>query len=273
MSLFSIDNEKCKRDGICVASCPLGLIEMNNRKSIPEAVSGAEEKCLNCGHCMTVCPYGALTLKTMASEQLLPLQDDLLPEPEQIGELMRSRRSIRTYKKKEVERETINKLINTARYAPTGHNTQSVRWLVIDNSEEIRRLAGLIIEWFRYLIKEQSPLAQQFSLEYFVSGWESGTDTVLRGAPAIVVAHASKAYGAAEINSTIALTYFELAASTYGIGSCWAGVVNLAATEWKPFREALNIPETDICSALLFGYPKYRYHQIPKRNEAIVEWR
>lgn len=30
MSLFTIDAEKCKRDGICVAECPFGLLEMKN---------------------------------------------------------------------------------------------------------------------------------------------------------------------------------------------------------------------------------------------------
>ena len=31
MALFTVDPEKCNRDGICVASCPFSLIEMNPR--------------------------------------------------------------------------------------------------------------------------------------------------------------------------------------------------------------------------------------------------
>ncbi|MBF0497994.1 MAG: 4Fe-4S binding protein, partial [Deltaproteobacteria bacterium] len=28
MSFLTIDQDRCKRDGICVAECPLGLIEI-----------------------------------------------------------------------------------------------------------------------------------------------------------------------------------------------------------------------------------------------------
>ncbi|MBI5847008.1 MAG: 4Fe-4S binding protein [Nitrospirae bacterium] len=35
MSLFTIDEKKCKRDGICVAECPIQIIEMKDDKSIP----------------------------------------------------------------------------------------------------------------------------------------------------------------------------------------------------------------------------------------------
>lgn len=273
MSLITIASEKCKRDGICVASCPLGLIEIKDKLSVPEPVFGADEKCLNCGHCVSVCPHDALSLVTMKQNELLPVQKSSLPNPEQIEHLMRSRRSIRAYKKKQVKRETITKLIDIARYAPTGHNTQSVGWMVIDDKEEIRRLAGIIIDWFKNLIKEQSPMAQQFSLDSFVSAWEAGNDMVLRDASAIVITHAPKAYGAAEINNTIALTYFELAASTFGIGTCWAGVINLAVNQWEPFQQALGIPKTDTCLAMMVGYPKFKYHKIPMRNKAKIEWR
>ena len=29
MALFNVDQNKCKRDGICVDECPFGIIEMN----------------------------------------------------------------------------------------------------------------------------------------------------------------------------------------------------------------------------------------------------
>lgn len=30
MGIFNIDTTKCKRDGICVATCPMGLIQMTD---------------------------------------------------------------------------------------------------------------------------------------------------------------------------------------------------------------------------------------------------
>ncbi len=30
MSLFAIDQDRCSRDGICAAECPMGLIEIKD---------------------------------------------------------------------------------------------------------------------------------------------------------------------------------------------------------------------------------------------------
>jgi len=42
MSLFVIDQEKCRRDGVCVAECPLSIIEMKGSTSTPAPIANAE---------------------------------------------------------------------------------------------------------------------------------------------------------------------------------------------------------------------------------------
>ena len=61
MSLFQIDEKKCKRDGVCVAECPLKIIAMRDASSVPEPMPDAKERCIRCGHCVAVCPHGAFT--------------------------------------------------------------------------------------------------------------------------------------------------------------------------------------------------------------------
>lgn len=278
MSLFVVNKEKCKRDGICVAECPIGLIELKDKKTVPVPIDGADEMCVNCGHCVVVCPHGAISLATMKSEECAPVQKDLLPGLEQVEHLMRSRRSIRTYEDRAVEREVLTKLIDVARYAPTGSNIQPVRWLIINDKDEVRRLAGLIIDWVRHLLKEQNPIAVRYRLDRVVADWEAGFDRVCRSAPALIITHAPKDYPTAATDCAIALTYFELAASVFGLGACWAGFVylvanQLVANQWPPLQQALGLPEGDTCLAMMVGYPKYRYHRIPQRNDAVVEWR
>jgi nitroreductase/NAD-dependent dihydropyrimidine dehydrogenase PreA subunit len=273
MSLFVVDKEKCKRDGICVAECPFGLIELKDKESVPVPIVGADEMCINCGHCVAVCPHGAMSLATMKSEECVPVQKDLLPGMEQIEHLMRSRRSIRIYKERAVENEDLTKLIDVARHAPTGSNSQQVKWIVINDKDEVRRLAEIAIDWLRHLIKEQSPMLDMYRFDRVVAAWESGDDGILRSAPAIIVAHAPKDYPAAVTDCSIALTYFELAASAFGIGTCWAGLFPLAADQWPPLQQALGLSETDTSLVMMAGYPKYSYHRIPKRNDARVEWR
>lgn len=76
------------------------------------------------------------------------------------------------------------------------------------------------------------------------------------------------------IDSTIAMTTFELLASAEQIGTCWAGFLMIAAKQWQPLREALEIPEGNVLTtALMVGYPKFRYSRLPERNPLTIQWR
>lgn len=270
MSLFVVDKEKCKRDGICVAECPRIIIEIRDGNPVPTPVDGADELCINCGHCVAVCPHGAFSLETMALEQCPPVRKDWLLEPEQVEHFMRVRRSIRTYKDKSVEREVLTKLIDVARFAPSGSNAQPVRWLVIYDSDKVRQLAGLVIDWMRDIQKEQTQANGPSWVNRIIAIWESGIDIICRGAPHVIFAHAPKGDAA---NCVIALTYLELAAPSFGLGTCWAGYVDAATSLWPPIQQFLGLPEGHISAAAMVGYPKYKYHRLPLRNEAQITWR
>ncbi len=274
MNLFVVDEDKCKHDGICVSECPTQIIEMKDKDAVPTPMEGAEEMCINCGHCVAVCPNSAISLVTMRTEDCPPLKKDLALGPEQVEHFLRARRSIRTYKDKTVEHETLGKLIDIARYAPTGTNSQQVGWLVINNRDEVHRLTGLAVDWMRYLIKEQDPIAKAYRMDSIVAGWESGIDIICRGAPGLIVVHAPKDYVIAQTDCTIALTFLDLAAPSFGLGTCWAGFFMIAATHWPPLQAALALPEGHThFGAMMIGYPKYKYHRLPLRKEANITWR
>lgn len=55
--------------------------------------------------------------------------------------LIRSRRSIRRYRSDPVPRETIDRLLEAAAWAPSAHNRQPWRFAVVTSSEARRRLA------------------------------------------------------------------------------------------------------------------------------------
>jgi nitroreductase len=210
----------------------------------------------------------------MKSVDCPPLRDEWHLGPQQVEHFLRSRRSIRTYKKKQVDRDVLAKLIDVARFAPSGHNRQPVNWLVIYGSDEIYRLAGIIIEWMRSLIKEDSPLAAAMHLDRVVAAWEAGVERICRGAPHVIVAHAPQDERTAPAACTIALTYVELAAPSFGLGACWADYFNAAANFWPPMMEALSLPDGHVCfSAMMVGHPKYNYQHLPLRNEAKITWR
>jgi Fe-S-cluster-containing hydrogenase component 2 len=133
MDLIAIDQEKCTKCGNCAAACPRNLLELKDQRcsGFPFPITGASEACINCGHCLVVCSHDALSHRTMSPDQCPRLQEEKFPDSHQVEHLLRNRRSFRDYQDKPVERELLEKLIDTARYAPSGHNSQPVHWLII----------------------------------------------------------------------------------------------------------------------------------------------
>lgn len=274
MSLFTIAEKKCKRDGICVAECPLKIIEMKDHNAIPTPTNDAEERCVKCGHCVAVCPHGAFTHNALKTEDFSPVRKGFALTSAQAEHFLRSRRSIRSYRDKAVEREKISGLIGIARYAPTGTNSQQVGWIAVNSRAEVKKMAGMVIDLFRRMIEAKNPIAEKYRLANSVTAWESGADTISRGAPALVFAHAPKDYGLAQVDCTSALSYFDLAAPTFGLGTCWAGFVMIAAAQWPPLQQALGLPEGHAAfGAMMVGYPKYEYLRLPPRKEARITWK
>ncbi|UCE53742.1 MAG: nitroreductase family protein [Desulfobacterales bacterium] len=274
MDLLSVDQEKCKRDGICAAVCPASIIELKTKEAFPTMIDGGDEFCIRCGHCVAVCPHDAMSHEVMNTAECPPVRAELNLQPDQVEQFLRSRRSIRTYKKQQVDRDVLTKLIELASFAPSGHNTQPVNWLVIYDSDEVNRLAAIVVDWMRSLIKEGSPLAASLHMDRVVAAWEAGNERICRGAPHVLVAHAHKDERTAPAALTIALTYLELAAAAFGLGACWAGYFNAAANFWPPMAEALDLPEGHVSfGAMMVGHPKFKYQRLPLRNEPRVTWR
>ncbi|MEE8389692.1 MAG: nitroreductase family protein [Anaerolineae bacterium] len=91
------------------------------------------------------------------------------------------------------------------------------------------------------------------------------------GAFTIIIAHAP---GDKKRDCTIVLTYLALAAPSFGLGACWAGWLDIAADNWQPLQQYLELPEGLVCcGAMMIGYPKYKYHRIPLRDEVRITWR
>ena len=96
-------------------------------------------------------------------------------------------------------------------------------------------MAGLVIDWMRYMLKEEPLIAKSRHMDVIVAAWEAGIDAVCRGAPHLVVAHSSTDDLTAPTACTIALTYLDLATPSFGLGVCWAGFFKAAATVWPLF--------------------------------------
>jgi len=274
MSLFTIDQKKCKRDGICAKECPAQIIVLTDRETFPTLIDNGEESCINCGHCVAVCPYGALSLSTIPTAECPKIQRKLLPEAAQIRELLMAKRSIRFYKNRIVAHDLLEELIDVARYAPTGSNKQQVQWMVFENQKEVNSLASLVIDGARLMLPLIPDESMVRKMKRRIAQWDEGKDPMLRDAPHLIVVHSSADLPFAEADCVNALSYLELYAYAKGLGTCWAGYLTAAANFHEPLAKALSLPLGHKCfGAVMLGYPQYKYTRIPKRNSPVVTWR
>ena len=274
MNLFEVDTQTCNKDGICVAVCPMGIIEMQ-KGEYPTPTVEAEELCIRCGHCVAVCPTGSISHREMSVEKCPHIEKESRLSISQCEQFLRARRSIRTYKEQSVPRSELLKLIDLARYAPTGRNSQSVEWLVLGNRDELRHLAGITVDWMRWILDNMTEVAVSLHLDNWISRWEEGKDVIFRDAPAVIVTHAAKDDIMAPTSSTIALSYSDLAATAIGLGCCWGWRFPFCGRQFFfPMMEALPLPENHVClGAMMVGYPKFSYHRLPVRKQPAITWR
>jgi nitroreductase len=187
--------------------------------------------------------------------------------------LLKSRRSIRTYKEEPVDRATIEKLLQATRWAPAGHNMKHLEYIVVNGRDAVSRVHDIVVGWMADMWDAGNELARQYHFDALVRAHQRGEDRVLRGAPQLIVAHAPKDLWIAQIDTALALEYVELYALSLGLGTCWGGFVQVCAGFHPPLQESLGIPgERAISGVMMVGYPETTYHSIPTRPPLKLEW-
>jgi nitroreductase/NAD-dependent dihydropyrimidine dehydrogenase PreA subunit len=255
MNIITVKQDKCIKCGLCVNECPEGVLQLTENG--PIEICG--EECISCGHCVAVCPREAIdNIKTPIGNQL-SLKNCRKLSAEEAENFLRRRRAIRSYKKESVPREDLIKLVDIAHFAPSGHNLQGISFAIVDDRELLDKAVQLVIEQF-----EKDNVSSSFTKPYR----EKGMDTILRGAPSLILATAASNFPRGRENSIFSLTYLELYAPTLGLGSCWAGMFErVAMKDDSPLLKLFGIPEsTKITGAVMVGYPKYSYSRLVDRN-------
>lgn len=142
-----------------------------------------------------------------------------------------TRRSIRKYQDRKVEKEVIEQLMKTAVVSPSGRNGRPYEFIVVDDKEIIKKLAH---------------------------SKESGAQFA-ENAPLMIVTLYHE-YPTGEDDACIASTIIQLKAHELGLGSCWLQTKGKIGTNGKTchenIREILNIPEDiHISNMISLGYP------------------
>ena len=289
MPQITINPDLCKRDGICVLSCPAqGFVQME-KGSLPEVAY--EEHCIACGHCVCLCPHGAISHADFPPGSVHSLRQEMIPSSEQLLEILRSRRSARVFKDQPVERELIEKVIEGARLAPSAHNTQSTEFIVVQDPAVLKQISQLTADYLGKIIKLlRNPLSRAFlrlvegekvkGAIYALDGFErlirahrQGRDRILRHTPALILFHADQSTIFAEANANLALQNATLIAQALGLGSFWTGYVVSTCNRDRRIPRLLSLPEGHkVYGGLALGYPQFPFRNWMERRPSQVKW-
>jgi nitroreductase/NAD-dependent dihydropyrimidine dehydrogenase PreA subunit len=272
MTTILVDQDLCTRCGICSSVCTMGLITPADEYTLPRLADAKAGMCIQCGHCEISCPSQALLLNVRPDEKVrLPAGAGTISS-EDMEYYLKKRRSVRHFTRDPVPREKILELLDIARYAASGGNGQPVEWIVIHDPEQVKKVAGLTIEWMKTLAGSDHPMSGY--IPFLIAAWEAGNDPICRGAPHLLVATIPEGNPIAPTDAIIALTHFDVAAPAFGVGTCWAGFVAMAAQAYGPLQEELGIPSgRKSAYAMMFGNPQYKIYGIPRRKPLQVTWK
>jgi nitroreductase/NAD-dependent dihydropyrimidine dehydrogenase PreA subunit len=275
--MITVQEELCKKDQFCASVCPMLVLKPNADTGYPEINKLNAGLCYSCGHCVAVCPHGALTHERNPLELAVSIEKELIINPAQADQFLRGRRSTRAYKRKEVDRATVQALINTASYAANSMNRQLLKWKVFLGRDKIEPILETAMEWAQHLvdgvIENKTPYPKE-KIQLLMQAWyKTKKDSLFRGAPGLLVVMAHKDMGDRLMNPAMALAHFSLAASAWGIGTCLTGGFWHALQDYEPLRVQVGISDDyRYYYSMIFGYPKFRYHRIPTRKEPEIEW-
>jgi len=136
-----VNQRKCILCGLCLKLCPATVFEMRHKKITvvrPEA-------CIKCGHCGALCPSNAIVESSTESKKIPSTGPGVPPAQRSLQMLFRSRRSVRHYKRKELTKKDIDKILEAGRYTATGSNSQNIRYIVITDPGKIDQLREMTL--------------------------------------------------------------------------------------------------------------------------------
>ena len=267
-----VDPDKCNNCGICAAVCPVSCIAVD-KETVAYIPDEFENACISCGQCEAFCPKGAVICDS--GGEYSPYTNIDAPDitAGQLHRFLLNRRPFRNFRKKHVERETIERILDTARYAPSAGNEQPVKWIIITGEEAITDIVGKAIDTMEYLVIKNPKSEYAPILGTIKSAYIQGNDLICHSAPHIVIAAIPEESPYYDVDSVIALSWFELAAYSHGVGTCWCGILQTLSNNDERLKKALGIPEGYKSGCVMrFGYGKYKVRHIPPRNKADVTW-
>ncbi|KXA88689.1 hypothetical protein AKJ57_06475 [candidate division MSBL1 archaeon SCGC-AAA259A05] len=159
-----------------------------------------------------------------------------------VEEAIRKRKSVRSYKDKDVSREKVEELMESVRLAPSATNRQEWKFVIVDDDEKIEALKNCT----KHKFIAQAP--------YIIAGVSTDPDYVM-----------SNGKAAGPIDLSIAIDHLTLKATEEGLGTCWIGGFDQDCA-----KQVLEVPkDLEIVALTPLGIPEKPLTEMSKDRKKI----
>lgn len=195
--------------------------------------------------------------------------------------VLRSRRSVRAFTDRAPDEASLSKLIEAAQWAPSNHNRQGWKFLVVRDKTQIRELSGKVRHALSESLASANRLlaAQGQELIHFATLFDRAPVVILamhKRSPAVgralIAASGTTCVSGEALSTAMAVQNLLLAAHVLGLGACVMTAPLLASQVWES-TPGLPAGFEPTCLVAV-GYPAEK--PAPPRRKSlghIVEYR
>lgn len=282
--MVEINQETCKSCGLCAKACAAKIIrEVDGEYRIMPLPDWG---CFQCGLCMAVCPTRSITVPGLDYDDMGTIpRGEVKFDP--FYDMLLSRRSVRSYKKKAVSKDVVVSIMDAAATAPMGVPPSDVEVLVFDGREEIEGLLDDVAKGYkRLLFAMKNPIIRNIlrllhggamyhlltnhvvpAARVILDWRERGRDCLTYGAPVVMLFHGDRLGESIVEDSWIAATYASISAHFLGLGTCFIGMIPPIIDRDPKLKRKLGIDKKNrVVACMILGYSDIKFvRTIPRR--------
>ena len=166
-----------------------------------------------------------------------------------IAAIIKRRVSCRKFSDQVPTRETIDNLIQTAVWAPSGSNNQPWRFVVITDKEKLKSYSDNSKKsWLENL--ESAQFIQQYE-----KWFNDPAFNIFYNAPALIIIYGDTSSHWRVYDCSMVAQNINLLAEEAGLGCCWIGFAHNVLND-STIKKEFGLPERyELVAPLIIGYP------------------
>lgn len=287
-------------------------------------------RCITCQNCVAVCPQQAIVIEgdyrvargywkndhlfSGGKTQPNPMEhtngapfESFEKELTETEKVIYKRRSVRLYKRKQVPKELVKRVLEAGRFAPSAGNNQPWKFIVIQNKSLIDEIDRKVKQFCRIVmlgtmplpwVKDKTPQNRHARLTFWQKAMYQlllrlrgpneldpralgGINAVVADpeyhtffhAPTLILLLADKrGIGSIDLDSGICGQNMVLAAHALGLGTCYVSLID-GLQGFPLFKRKIGIrPPFQIITSLTLGYPQGQVDRVVEREQLRVSW-